>query len=160
LTESLATFHIERASIGNLRALDRPLVWHYTLEVPRYPRPAGDLLIIRPRVLGSVSSGLLETREARRHPIEFHAPARNTDEFEIAVPAGYVPDSLPAPVNEDLGFIAYRSSTSFSKNVLRYTRTLEVRQLSVPAAKADELKRFFRAIEGDERNPAVLKKAD
>ncbi len=159
LTESLSTFHIERASVGNLRALDKPLVWSYTLEVPRYPRTAGDLLIIRPRVLGSLSSALLETKEARRHPIEFRAPGRHTDVFEISLPAGYVPDSLPAAVNEDLGFAAYRSSTTFNKNLLRYTRTLEVKELSVPASRAEELRKFFRVIENDERNPAVLKKS-
>jgi hypothetical protein len=138
--------------------LDRPLIWQYKLEIPRYPKMAGDLLIIRPRVFGSVSSSLLETKESRQHPIEFQAPARDTDEFEITVPQGYVVDSLPVAVNEDLGFIAYRSSTTFKGNVLRYTRTLEVKELSVPAAQAGSLKKFFRVIEGDERNPAVLKK--
>jgi hypothetical protein len=159
LTESLSTFQIMNASVGNVRVLDRPLIWNYRLEVPRYPKMAGDLLIIRPRVLGSLSSSLLETRESRQHPIEFAAPTRNTDEFEITVPQGYLPESLPAAVNEDLGFVSYRSSTTFAGNVLRYTRTLEVKELSVPAVKAESLKQFFRAIEGDERNPAVLKKS-
>ncbi len=55
--------------------------------------------------------------------------------------------------------IAYHSSTTFTDHVLRYSRTLEVKQLSVPASQAEELKRFFRTIEGDERNSAVLKLA-
>ena len=105
-----------------------------------------------------MSSGLLETKEPREHPIEFEAPVRNTDVFEITVPAGVVPDSLPPAVNTDLGFIAYRSSTTFAGNVLRYSRTLEVKELSVPLAKAESLKTFFREIEADERNSAVLKK--
>lgn len=159
LTDSLSTFQILHATVGNLGTMERPLIWNYTLEIPRYPRTAGDLLIIRPRVLGSLSSGLLETKEARQHPIEFEAPVRNTDVFEITVPAGYVPDALPPAVNEDLGSVAYRSSTTFAGNVLRYTRTLEVKELSVPPAKADALKRFYRVIESDERNSAVLKKA-
>ena len=158
LTESLSTFQILNASVGNVRVLDRPLIWSYRLEVPRYPKTAGDLLIIRPRVLGSLSSSLLETKESRRHAIEFAAPARNTDEFEITVPAGHVPDSLPAAVNEDLGFVTYHSATTFKGNVLRYTRTLEVKELSVPASQGESLKKFFRAIEADERNPAVLRK--
>lgn len=158
LTDSLSTFTIQSASVGNVRSLERPLVWSYKLEVPRYPRTAGDLVIIRPRVLGSLSSSLLETKESRQHPIEFQAPARNTDVFEITVPAGYVVDSLPPAITEDLGFVSYRSSTTFTGSVLRYTRTLEVKELSVPAAKAESLKKFFRVIEGDERNPAVLKK--
>ena len=102
---------------------------------------------------------MLETNEPRQHPIEFEAPVRNTDVFEITVPAGFVPDALPPAVNEDLGFVAYRSSTTFAGNVLRYTRTLEVKELSVPVAKAKSLKAFFREIESDERNSAVLKKA-
>jgi transglutaminase-like putative cysteine protease len=159
LTESLATFQILNASVANLGVAEKPLVWKYTVEIPRYPRTAGDLLIIRPRVMGSMSSGLLETKKPRQHPIEFEAPVRNTDVFEISVPAGYVLDSLPPAVNEDLGSIAYRSSTSFAGNVLRYTRTLEVKELSVPLAKAQSLKAFYRVIWNDERSAAVLKKA-
>jgi hypothetical protein len=159
LNEALSTFEILNASVGNLRVLDKPLIWNYQLAAPRYPKTAGDLLIIRPRVFGSLSSGLLEARKSRQHPIEFAAPTRNTDEFEITVPKGYVPDSLPAAVNQDLGFVSYRSSTTFTGNVLRYSRTLEVKELSVPAAKAESLRNFYRAIEGDERNPAVLRKA-
>jgi hypothetical protein len=159
LTHSLSTFRIVHAAVGNLRVVEQPLIWNYTVEIPRYPRTAGDLLIIRPRVLGSMSSGLLETKEPRQHPIEFEAPVRNSDVFEITVPAGYVPDSLPPAVNQDLGFVAYRSSTTFAGNVLRYTRTLEVKELSVPVAKAQSLKEFFRMIENDERNSALLKKA-
>jgi hypothetical protein len=158
LTHSLSTFEILQATVTNLRIMDLPLIWKYTLEVPRYPRNAGELLIIRPRVLGSMSSALLETKETRQHPIEFEAPVRNTDVFEITVPKGYVPDSLPRAVNEDIGSIAYHSATTFAGNVLRYTRTLEVKELSVPVAKAQSLKEFYRAIEGDERNSALLKK--
>ena len=159
LTHSLSTFQILHAAVGNLRIVEQPLIWNYTIEIPRYPRTAGDLLIIRPRVFGSMSSGMLETKEPRQHPIEFEAPVRNTDVFEITVPAGYVPDTLPPAVNKDLGFVTYRSSTTFAGNLLRYTRTLEVKELSVPVAKAQSLKEFFRAVENDERNSALLKKA-
>jgi hypothetical protein len=159
LTHSLSTFQILHAAVANLKTLEQPLIWKYTVEIPRYPRNAGDLLIIRPRVFGSMSSALLETKEPRQHPIEFDAPVRNTDVFEITVPAGFVPDALPPAVNKDLGFVSYRSSTTFAGNVLRYTRTLEVKELSVPLAKVESLQGFFRDIEGDERNSAVLKKA-
>jgi hypothetical protein len=158
LAHSLSKFRILHATVGNLSAMDYPLVWNYTVEIDRYARSAGELLIIRPRVLGSLSSDLLETKESRQQPIEFAAPVRDTDEFEITVPAGYVPDSLPPPMNEDLGAVAYRSSTTFTGHVLRYTRTLEVKELSLPAAKAESLKQFFRMIEADERSSAVLKK--
>jgi hypothetical protein len=42
--------------------------------------------------------------------------------------------------------------------VLRYTRTFEIKQLSVPPSKADALKRFYRVTADDERNSAVLER--
>jgi hypothetical protein len=44
-------------------------------------------------------------------------------------------------------------------NVITYNRTFEVKQLSVPANKAEELKTFYRVIASDERNAAVLKRS-
>ena len=43
--------------------------------------------------------------------------------------------------------------------MIRYTRSFEIKQLSVPASNADELKKFNRIIAGDERNVVVLKPA-
>lgn len=42
-------------------------------------------------------------------------------------------------------------------NATRYTRVLEIKELSVPVNKADDLKKFYRFIATDERNTAVLK---
>jgi hypothetical protein len=41
---------------------------------------------------------------------------------------------------------------------LRYTRSLEIRELGVPAEKARELREFYRTISKDERRLAVLKR--
>jgi hypothetical protein len=40
-----------------------------------------------------------------------------------------------------------------------YTRSFEIKELSVPPSKAEELKKFYRIISSDERNTAVLKPA-
>jgi len=42
-------------------------------------------------------------------------------------------------------------------NVVDYTRTFEVKELSVPVDKAADLKKFYRIIASDERNTVVLK---
>ena len=44
-------------------------------------------------------------------------------------------------------------------NVLRYARTFEITEPSVPLGKMDELKKLYRIIANDERNTAVLKPA-
>ena len=158
LTHSLGTFQIVKAAVANKNVITAPLEWHYTLQADRYAKVAGDLLLVRPRVMGSQSSGLLETKDPRVHPIEFETPERNTDEFEITLPPNFTVDDLPPPVNEDLGFVAYRSASEVKGKVLRYTRTFEIKQLSVPPSKANDLKNLYRTIAGDERNSAVLKR--
>ena len=115
------------------------------------------MLLVRPRVLGVKSSGLLETKEARKFPIEFDGPVLDTDSFEIAIPAGYVVDDMPPAVDADYGFASYHSKTEVKGNLIRYRRTFEVKELSVPVARADELKKFYRIIATDERNTVVLK---
>jgi hypothetical protein len=155
---SFSTFQILKATVANLHAADRPFEWKYSLEAPNYAKSAGDLLLVRPRVLGSKTSGLLETKEARRYPVEFEGPERDTDVFEIELPAGFEADELPPPVNLDAGFASYRSKTEIAGRTLRYTRTFEIKGLGVPVSEAEKLRHFYRVIADDERNSAVLKR--
>ena len=41
--------------------------------------------------------------------------------------------------------------------MLAYSRTFEIKELSVPVGRAPELKKFYRIIASDERNTAILK---
>jgi hypothetical protein len=113
--------------------------------------------MVRPRTLGSKASGLLETKEARMFPVEFDGPVKDSDVFEITLPAGYEVEDLPPPVDADFSFASYHSKSEAKGNVIRYTRTFEVKELSVPPSQAGELKRFYRIVATDERNTAVLK---
>jgi hypothetical protein len=100
---------------------------------------------------------LLETKEPRKFPIEFDGPARDTDTFEITIPAGYVVDDLPPAVDSDYNFAGYHSKTEVKGSVIRYPRTFEVKEGQVAGSRAEELKKFYRIIAGDERNTVVLK---
>jgi len=157
LGSSLASFHITRASILNSQQTDLPFGFNYSFESPNYAKNAGGLVLVRPRVLGIKGMGFLETKEPRKFPIEFEEPTRDTDTFEITIPAGYVVDDIPPPVDADYGFASYHSKTEVKGNVVGYTRTFEVKELSVPVSRADELKKFYRIISSDERNTVVLK---
>lgn len=157
LAGSLAAYQITKATIVNLNETDRPFGFHYSFVSDHYAQNAGNLLLVRPRVLGSKSRGLLETKEPRQFPIEFEGPEKDTDSFEITLPPGYEVDELPPPVDVDFGFASYHSKTEAKGNVIGYTRTFEVKELSVPVSKAEDLKKFYRIIAGDERNTAVLK---
>lgn len=159
LAHAFATYRLTRASVGNADRIDKPFVFAYSLVADNYAKVAGNLLLVRPRVIGEKSSALLETKEPRQYPVEFEAPSRDVDEFEIALPAGYVGDDLPPPVSVDFGFASYQSKSEISGRVLRYTRTFEVRDVTIPLNKMEDLKKLYRIIAGDERNTAVLKPA-
>jgi hypothetical protein len=157
LGNSLASFHLTHASLINFQQTDQPFGFNYSFESPNYAKNAGNLLLVRPRVIGNKSTGFLETQEPRKFPIELEEPARDTDTFEITIPPGFVVDDIPPAVDADYGFASYHSKTVVTGNVVDYTRTFEVKELSVPVDKADELKKFYRIIATDERNTVVLK---
>ena len=157
LSESLPNYAITKASIQNLEQTNQPFRFVYSVVGQRYAKTAGDLLLVRPRVLGVNASGLLETKEPRKFPVIFAGPEKDSDTFEITLPTGYEVDDLPPPVDVDYGFASYHSKTESAGNVLKYTRTFEIKELSVPLDKTDDLKKFYRIIAGDERNTAVLK---
>ncbi|PYV84062.1 MAG: hypothetical protein DMG93_06360 [Acidobacteria bacterium] len=156
---SLSNFQITKASIVNFTQTSEPFGFRYSFAAQNYAKNAGGLLLVRPRIIGVKSKALLETKEPRQFPVEFEGPVRDTDSFEITIPAGYVVDDLPEAVDAEFGFASYHSKTEAKGNVLNYTRTFEVKELSVPVSKADELKKFYRIIASDERNTAVLKPA-
>jgi len=157
LAGSLATFHITRATILNLNLTNQPFGFDYSFDADNYAQSAGDLLLVRLRTIGVKSSALLETKDPRIFPIEFDGPSRDTDTFEITVPPGYTVDDLPPAVDANYSFATYHAKSEVSGNVIRYSRTFEVKELSVPVSKADELKQLYRTIATDERNTAVLK---
>ena len=159
LGHSLATYHITKASVSNLMQSDQPFGYNYSVIAESYAKPAGSLLLVRPRILGNKSSDLLETKEPRKFPVEFTGPSLDSDTFEITLPPGYEVDDLPPPVDADFGFAAYHSKTEVNGNKLRYIRTFEVKDVTVPLAQVDNLKKLYRMIAGDERNTAVIKPA-
>jgi hypothetical protein len=159
MANSLGAFQVTGATVTNLKQTSLPFEYKWSFVAPAYGKTAGNLLLVRPRVIGTKYRDLLERKEPRQYPIENPSPQCDTDTIEITLPAGYEVDDLPPPVNADYSFASYHSKTEAQGNVLRYTRTFEVKELSVPVSKVDELKKLYRIIASDERNTAVLKPA-
>jgi hypothetical protein len=145
---------IEQAAAQNLDSLTDTFGLQYRFTASNYARPAGDLILVRPRVLGR-KSGTPPGKD-RKHGIEFPAATEETDVFEIAVPNGYELDELPAAVSLQYSFGSYRSRTEFTGNVIRYERTYTMKQVSVPSDRLQELGEFYRRIAADERGSVVF----
>lgn len=157
LSGSLSSFRVTRATILNRSQTELPFGFQYAFEADNYAKTVGNLLLVRPRVLGTKAQSIMETKEARRFPVEFESPVRDVDNFEIVVPSGYEVDELPPSVDSEYAFASYHSKTEVKQGVIHYSRTFEVKELSVPVSKSEELKKFYRIIATDERNTVVLK---
>ena len=158
LSGSISNYQVEDAAVISRTVIEKPFEWRYTLSAREYARKAGDLIMIRPRVLGSKVDRFLETGERRRNPVAFEATHKDVDTMRIELPQGYIVESLPEPVTLDISFAAYRSSVRMDGNVMVYERVLEQKALDLPLSRVDELREFYRAISRDERAMAVLRK--
>jgi hypothetical protein len=157
LSNSLSNVSLKDSSIVNLEKYDDSLVVDYRFAAVSYAKSAGDLLIVRPRVLGNKGVNLSDKQ--RKYPIEFPEATRQDDLFDITLPAGYVVDELPEPVSASCPWGTYKSEVHVKDNVLHYKRSYEITAVDVPTEKLDEVREFLRAIYADEKSSAVLRKA-
>jgi hypothetical protein len=153
----LTNFTLKTASLGNLDKYDQTMMLDYKFEVEKYAKTAGNLLILRPRVVGAKGSSLL-TGKPRKYPIDLQETTRQDDVFDITLPAGYTVDELPQPVQAKCDYATYKSEVQVTGNVLHYKRTYEISGLVVPTGKLDEVRDFFRQIAVDEKSSAVLRR--
>ena len=162
LANFLNNFTLTSASLGNLEQYDQNFSLDYKFVAPGYANAAGDLLFVRPRVVGDQSISYLNLfteRKPRKYPIQFDETSLQSDIFDITVPPGYIPDGLPKPVQADCEYAMYKSETTFADGVLHYKRTFEVKDVTVPVDKLPEIRAFLQQVAADQSSAAVLKRA-
>lgn len=158
LGEFLTGFTLKDYQVENLEDYDKDLIVHYKFEANNYAKQMGALLLIRPRVFGSKMEGTIDLKE-RKYAFELGAPTLQTDEFNIAMPAGFTVDELPTPTKVSSPGASYKSEIKMDGNVLSYRREYTLNQVSVPLEGLKELNSTYRQISADERNSAVFKRS-
>ena len=136
-----------------------PLLERYEISAPYFARKEGDLLLFRPCVMGSRVSYLSPQKE-RRYPLQFPHLSLNSDVFRITLPPGYAVEELPEPVERDSPYVRYRAAVTLNDSVIDYMRSLEIKQLSVPAEEVETLREFYQLVDRDERSLVLLKRAE
>jgi Transglutaminase-like superfamily len=156
LREDFTTFEVSDVKVENVDALNKELTTTYTVSAGRFAKSMGQLLMVRPRVMGS--EYLQPDHKERVVPINLRETMQATDEYEITLPAGYGVDEIPDAVKIDMGFASYESSSKVKDNVLHYSRTYTVREVTLPPEKYSDLQKLAGVIAADEQSNAVLKK--
>ena len=144
--------------VENVAALNKDLTTTYAIDATNYATQTGPLLMVRPRVLGTLA--MYVDRKERKVPIDLGSTRRESDEFDIELPPGYAVDELPDPVKLDVGFAVYESSTVVTGQKLHYTRSLTMREVTLSADKYPEMQHLAGVIDADEQSRAILKKTN
>jgi Domain of Unknown Function with PDB structure (DUF3857)/Transglutaminase-like superfamily len=158
----LNDFEFLGASLGNLDNEYQSLSLDYKFSSRGYANPSGDLLILRPRVLGDKDTAYLNLftqHKARKYPVEFDEATRQDDVFDITLPAGYVVDGLPQPVQASCDYATYHSEIKVADGVLHYKRSFEVKDVIVPTDKLPEIRDFLQQVAADQESAAILKRS-
>jgi hypothetical protein len=157
LGQDFTSFTVSDFKVENAEALNKDLTTSYALAANRFGKSMGPLLMIRPRVLGS--ENLYTDRKKRQDvPINLNETMQEHDDYTIELPAGYAVDEMPDPIKLDLGFASYESSSTVKDNVLHYTRTYTVREVTLPPDRYPDVQKLSGVIAADEESNAVLKK--
>jgi hypothetical protein len=140
----------------NVESLSKDLTTSFDLQAAHFASVTGPLLMVRPRVLGSYAMDL--DRKPRKVAIDLKETMQANDEYDIALPDGYVVDELPDPVKAEFGFASYASSTEVKGRMLHYIRSYTLRQVTLPAERYGELQKLAAVIAADEDSRAILKR--
>jgi Domain of Unknown Function with PDB structure (DUF3857)/Transglutaminase-like superfamily len=157
LGQDFTSFTVTDFKVQNADALNKDLTTSYSFTADRFAKSMGPLLMVRPRVLGSEE---LEADHKKRKdvPINLDETMQEQDDYTIELPAGFAIDEIPDPIKLDLGFASYESASTVKDNVLHYTRTYTVREVTLPADKYSDVQKLAGVIAADEQSNAVLKK--
>jgi hypothetical protein len=156
LQNDLTSFTIDSSSAQNARDINKSMVLQYSFTANGYAQSTGDLLLLRPRVVGRHARPYND--KPRAYPIDLGATGTWRDRIDVVLPAGYTVDDVPASVNLDMGFASYRSEVKTDGGVLHYSREYVVRQLDLAPEKSADVSKLMAVINADENSSAVLKK--
>ncbi|MDP9038985.1 MAG: DUF3857 and transglutaminase domain-containing protein [Acidobacteriota bacterium] len=156
LEHDFTSFKVSNVKVENAASLNQDFTLTYSLDAERYARSMGSLLMVRPRVLGTLAPQT--DLKKRTVPINLDKTFQATDDYTIELPEGFAVDELPQAVKLDVGFAAYQSSAEVKGRILHYTRTYTVREVLLPASRYGELQKLSSTIAADEESHAVLKK--
>ena len=145
--------------VSKIEPLDEPIEGKFSLaadfSAPAYGQlMQGRLLVFRPAIVSRRES-LSLTETARKHPVVL-SPSAYTETTKVKLPAGFEVDELPDPIKLDTPFGSYSTSYVVKDGQLLFTRTLVVRQATIPVADYPKVRSFFERIRAAEQSPVVL----
>jgi hypothetical protein len=159
--ERWITHSVSGSSVAKVEPTDNNSEGKFDLNVEftagRYAQVMqGRLLVFKPAIIERLESLVLSDK-ARRHPVVLNSYAF-TETAQVKLPEGFVADEIPEATNMSAAFGAYSAKYEVKDGRLFFTRSLVIRNATIPVAEYDKVKRFFSLIYAAEQAPVVLAK--
>lgn len=117
----------------------------------------GRLLILTPGALLAGSRYALPATKERKLPVQLEAQL-SQDRVFIQVPEGFQLDELPDPVHIKNSYGEFRAHWKMAGTKIEMEQTLEVFDITVPAAEYAKVRTFFEQVGGAGSAAVVLVK--
>ena len=154
---SLSNFTLTGLSAAHARDRSLPLQIHFHLAVNGYAKHAGNLLLVRPSVVGVYQAAEFTTDKPRDYPIALGLEEDVREAYTIQLPPGFKADDLPDPVEIKSTFADFHTQVTLTDGALHSTRELTIHKMELPASALAEYKDFFEKVAAAERDEALLK---
>ncbi len=141
-------------TIKNADSLEKPVIFSYRFEAPRYFIKAG-----RSRIMSQMSGfdTSVVARETRRYPLETGGLRVEEDGLEVELPDHLAVKYLPDPVMAQTRWFSLTSRYEvIDSRRLRYVYTLEVKERDVAVEDYPEYKRIVEHIASQLNQQVVL----
>jgi len=122
-----------------------------------YGKPMRNTLLVFKPVLFPDAQNLVLKNSRRTLPIVV-SPLELTESSQITLPAGYVIDELPPPVELQSRYGTYKATIRADRDNLVLVRSLQLLSATVPASDYETIRSFYEKITQTEQIPLVLRK--
>jgi hypothetical protein len=145
--------------VSKIEPVDQPNEGKFSLaadfNAPAYGQVMqGRLLVFRPAIVSRRES-LSLTEPVRKHPVVL-TPQAYSETTKVKLPGGFAVDEMPDAVKLETAFGSYTTTYVVNDGELVFTRTLVVKQATIPAADYAKVRSFFERIRSAEQSPVVL----
>lgn len=124
-------------------------------SAPRYGQIMQNRLMVFKPAIANRTNAVYLTEKVRNHPVMLDSNSF-TETATFTLPAAFVVDEMPDPVNLSTDFGKYSTKYEVKDGKLHFTRSLVMTRSSVPVAKYDEVRNFYSKMLDAEQAPVVL----
>jgi hypothetical protein len=159
LEKSYAGMEIGDYEVINSKDLSKPIVENYSFVNNNAVEIIGDKMYFSPMMFFAQTKNPF-TQEKREYPVDFIFPHQDKYNISVAIPEGYIVESLPQQkaiaMPDGMGSFKYMISNNGNKCQLLFT--LDINEAIIGPENYEALKAFYKEMIDKENEKIVLKK--